>query len=248
MNANGSITTLFANANVDDLPDPHELGDRLRAFWALRVGQTVGTDVMTPTEISTVLRDVYSIDVPRQRVEGILSRETGTVAKRKRSGKRAYQLMNTGTKQLDTIGTAVTFIEPTQAYTKLREVHAILGSVPGDLRVCDPYVEMRTLDMLAECKKADSIRLLTVNVKQPAGFNQAAKAFVTEHGIALDVSTLPPGVLHDRFLIHDDGMLMFGTSLNGLGLKQSFVVALGEDIRASVTTTFDTDWQRATPL
>jgi hypothetical protein len=74
------------------------------------------------------------------------------------------------------------------------------------------------------------------------------KAFVTEHGIALDARTLPHGVLHDRFLIHDDGMLMFGTSLNGLGLKQSFVVALGEDIRASVAATFDADWQRATPV
>jgi hypothetical protein len=248
VNANGSTTTLFTNAKTDGLPDPHELDDRLRAFWVLRVGQTVGIDVMTPAEISTVLRDVYSIDVPRQRVEGILSRETGTVAKRKKAGKRAYQLMNTGTKQLDTIGTAVTFIEPTQAFTKLREVHSILGSVAGDLRVCDPYVEMRTLDMLAECEKADTIRLLTVNVKQAAGFTQAMKAFVTEHGIALDVRMLPPGVLHDRFLIHDGGMLMFGTSLNGLGLKQSFVVALGEDIRASVAATFDADWQRATPL
>jgi hypothetical protein len=248
VNSNGSITVLFANANVDDLPDPHELDDRLRAFWVLRVGQIVGMDVMTPAEISTVLRDVYSIDVPRQRVEGILSRESGTVAKRKKNRKRAYQLMGTGSKQLDKISTAVTFIEPTQAFSKLREVHAILGSVTGDVRLCDPYVEMRTLDMLAQCEKADSIQLLTVNVKQPAGFKQAMKAFASEHGITLEVRTLPAGILHDRFLIHDDGMLMFGTSFNGLGLKQSFVVALGEDIRASVASTFDADWQRATPL
>lgn len=248
MSANGSITALFANAKVDDLPDPHELDDRLRAFWVLRVGQTVGMDVMTPAEVSTVLRDVYSIDVPRQRVEGILARESGTVAKRKKNRKKAYQLMGTGSKQLDTIGTAVTFIEPTQAFTKLREVHTILGSVTGELRVCDPYVEMRTLDMLAQCEKADAIQLLTVNVKQPAGFKQAMKAFTTEHGIALEVRTLPPGILHDRFLIHDGGMLMFGTSFNGLGLKQSFVVALGADIRASVVATFDVDWQRAAPL
>jgi hypothetical protein len=248
VNANGSITALFANANVDDLPDPHELDDRLQAFWALRVGQIVGIDVMTPFEISTVLRDVYSIDAPRQRVEGILSRETRTVAKRKKSGRKGYQLMKSGMVQLDTIDTAVTFIEPTQAFTKLRELHSILGALAGDLRVCDPYVEMRTLDMLAECAKASAIQLLTVNVKQAAGFKQAAKAFVAEHGIALDVRTLPPGFLHDRFLIHDGGMLLFGTSLNGLGLKQSFVVALGEDIRASVTATFDAEWHRATHL
>lgn len=249
MNANGPIATLFANAKVDDLPDPHQLDDRLRAFWTLRVGQTVGVEVMTPAEISTVLRDVYAIDVPRQRVEGILSCENGTVAKRKKNRKRAYQLMETGSKELGKIdAAAVTFIEPAQAYSKLREVHAILGSVTGRVLVCDPYVEIRTLDMLAHCEKADSIELLTVNVKQPAGFKQAMRAFGSEHGIALEVRTVPPGVLHDRFLIHDDGMLMFGTSLNGLGLKQSFVVALGSDIRGSVLATFNADWQGAAPL
>jgi hypothetical protein len=246
---NGSITALFASANTESLPDPHELDDRLRAFWTLRVGQSVGMDMMTPAEVSSVLRDVYSINVPRQRVEGILSRESGAVAKRKKNRKRAYQLMGTGSRELDKTGAPVTFfIEPTQAYSKLREVHALLGDVTGDLRVCDPYVELRTLDMLAECESADSIKLLTVNVKQPAGFKQAMKAFVTEHGIGLDVRTLPSGVLHDRFVIHDAGMLMFGTSFNGLGLKQSFVVALGQDIRASVVATFEAEWQRATPV
>jgi hypothetical protein len=249
VNANGSISALFANANVDGLPDPHELDDRLRAFWALQVGQEiVGIDVMTPTEISTVLRDVYSIDLPRQRVEAILSRESGTVAKRKKNKKRAYQLMGTGSKELDKIGSAVVFIQPSQAFTQLREVHSILGSVTGEMRVCDPYVEVRTLDMLAECQNADSIQLLTVNVRQPNGFKQTMKAFATEHGIPLEVRTAPKGVLHDRYVIHDEGMLLFGTSLNGLGLKQSFVVALGEDIRTSVLATFEVDWQRSTPL
>lgn len=248
MNANGSITTLFANANIDDLPDPHELDDRHRSFWTLRVGKSLGMDTMTPAEVSTVLRDVFSIDVSRQRIEGILSGEERTVAKRKKGGKRAYQLMEIGSKELDGISTAVTFIEPTQAYSKLREVHAILGSVKGDLLVCDPYVELRSLDMLDECDESTSIQLLTVDVKQIAGFKHAMKAFSTQHGVTVEVRTLPKGVLHDRYLIHDGGMLMFGTSLNGLGLKQSFVIALGDDIRASVAATFASEWQRAIPL
>jgi len=249
VNANGSTAALFANASVAGLPDPHELDDRLRAFWVLRVGQeSVGIDVMTPSEISTVLRDVCSIDLPRQRVEAILSRETGTVAKRKKNKKRAYQLMGTGSKQLDKIGSAVVFIEPSQAFTKLREVHSILGSVAGELRICDPYVDMRTLDMLAECKNATSIQLLSINVNKPTGFKQALKAFAKEHQIQLEVRRAQPGVLHDRYLIHDEGMLLFGTSFNGLGLKQSFVVALGEDIRNAVLAGFEIDWQRATAL
>jgi hypothetical protein len=40
-------------------------------------------------------------------------------------------------------------------------------------------------------------------------------------------------------------MLMFGTSLNGLGLKQSFVVALGSDVRAAALAAFEATWEQS---
>jgi hypothetical protein len=41
-------------------------------------------------------------------------------------------------------------------------------------------------------------------------------------------------------------MLMFGTSLNGLGLKQSLVVALGQDVRGATLAAFEAAWDAAT--
>jgi hypothetical protein len=37
-------------------------------------------------------------------------------------------------------------------------------------------------------------------------------------------------------------------SLNSLGLKQSFVVTLGEDIRTVVLAAFEATWENAEPL
>lgn len=74
------------------------------------------------------------------------------------------------------------------------------------------------------------------------------KAFEREHGVELEVRKALAGVLHDRYAIDDSGMLMFGTSLNGLGLKQSFVVTLGEDLRSAALAAFEATWDTATPL
>jgi hypothetical protein len=249
MNANGSIADAFRGLDPDGPPALSELDERRQMFWILRAGRdTLGIESMTPTEISTVLRDVFGVLVSRQRIEATLAAEKGTIAKRKKDKRRAYQLMASGSSELEQAGSSVMFIEPSRAFTGLREAHSLLAEFRGDIRVCDPYADTRTLDMLAECEKADSIRLLTHNVKKPTGFKQAVAAFAKEHGVPIGIRLAPPGILHDRYAIHDDGMLIFGTSLNSLGMKQAFVVAVGDDIRATVLGAFETTWQNSNPL
>jgi hypothetical protein len=236
----------FADCDPSGLPDLAELDDRRRMLWVLRVGkEKVGRDAMTAAEIADVLRDVYGFYVPRQRVTATLDAEQGTVARRRISGRRVYQLMAAGSAELDAGGHGVTFIDPTNGYSGLRAVHATLAEVGGSLRVCDPYTDTKTLDMLGECGRPDAIRLLTRNIQRPDGLKQAAKAFEREHDVPLQVKRAPAGVLHDRYLIHDRGMLVFGTSLNGLGLKQSFVISLGSDMRAAALAAFEAMWDQS---
>jgi hypothetical protein len=184
----------------------------------------------------------------RQRIEAILSAERKTIAKRKRKKRNVYQLMREGSRELDAAGDTVLFIEPSTGYTGLRGTDDLLGTLEGDVRVCDPYVDKNSLDMLAQCESADSIRLLTHNVKQSHGFKQALKPFTTQYGITIDVRCAQPGILHDRYAIDDGSMLMFGTSLNGIGLKQTLVVAIGRDMRSIVLAAFEATWDAATPL
>lgn len=241
-----ALVEAFSGSDVDGLPPLLDLDDRGKAFWVLRVGRdAAGAETMSPNEISVVLRDAYGVDLSRQRVESILSAERGTVAKRRSGDRRVYQLMAEGDRELEAATEAAQFIDPERGYTGLRAVQELLGSVRGEMRLCDPYIETRTLDMAAECGDADPVRILSQNIKRPDGLKQALKAFEREHDTRVEVRRAQPGVLHDRYLIHDDGMLMFGTSLNGLGLKQSLVVALGEDVRAATLAAFEATWDSA---
>src|SRR5271157_719446 len=193
------LVSRFADVRTSSLPAVGELDDRLKAFWILRVAaEQLGETALTPAQISTVLRDRYGILLSRQRVEAILAAERGTVACRKRDGRRAYQLMAAGSAEVGSADSAPIFIDPGSGFSGLRQTHALLGAFRGQLRVCDPYAELRTLDMLAECAHVSRIELLTRNVKNAAGFKQALVAFAREHGIPVEVRVAPAGVLHDR--------------------------------------------------
>jgi len=244
------LVASFRGADTSGLPEVGSIADpRIQMLWTLHFGQArAGVSMMTPAEISTVLRDVYGVALPRQKIEGVLAREKKCVAKRKKDRKRAYQIMQSGIDEVEGISSSVLLIQPESALTSLRATEGILGGLIGTVKVCDPYVDGRRLDLLGECVEAKAIQLLTMNVNNENKLKRDAKAFVQQYGIVLEVRVVGQPVLHDRYVIDDDGMLLSGTSLNGLGVKQSFVVALGEDVRHSVLATFNSYWKVATPL
>jgi hypothetical protein len=64
----------------------------------------------------------------------------------------------------------------------------------------------------------------------------------------LQARVIGQGHLHDRYLVHDDGILLMGASVKDVGKKQSFVVAAGKDIAGAVTPAFDKLWSQAAPV
>lgn len=244
----GDFAAAFQEADLANLPDVKSLTDyRTRILWTLWVGQELaGASYMTAHEVSVVLRDVYRISISRQRVEAVLAKERGTVAKRRKAGRRAYQIMREGIDLVGASSPKVVFIDPENALSNIREAESLLGELEGLICVCDPYVDSRTLDLLAECTKASNFRLLTVQVNKTNPFRRDLKAFVSQRGNVIEVRLAPKGVLHDRYVIDNKGMLIFGTSLNGFGFKQSFVVVVGPDVRDTTLAAFDRTWSAAT--
>ncbi len=237
-----------ALGNVDQ-SGLHDLNDdRLRVLWVMRALKGYNNlNGLTSAQISDLLRDGCGIALSRQRVAAILSNESGAVAKRKVGGKLHFRIMKSGEDLLGSSDRSTILVDPSKALSSIRLVEDILGALSGEVRVCDPYVDNRTLDFLAECEHANSIKLLTVNVYRENQFKRDLKAFKQEHGRVLDVRIFGIGELHDRYIIHEDGMLLIGASLNNLGMKQSFVVRAGGDIRASALSAFDKNWNRAVP-
>ena len=53
--------------------------------------------------------------------------------------------------------------------------------------------------------------------------------------------------LHDRYIASKTEMVILGTSLNGFGKKQCFVIKAGPGIKDAMTGEFDARWLLATP-
>lgn len=250
MMVSDDLASDFASADAEGHRTIHQFQrEREQVLYTLAAGKNeVGIEFMTPAQLSDVLRDCYHISVPRQRITALLSKEKGSVAKRRIAGKQHYKIMKKGEDEIRSSGITSVFIEPEAALSQIRRVEETLAGLRGSLKVCDPYVDNHTLDMLAECRAAEHISLLTVNLNKEARFRRDMASFVKEHGNILDVRVLENGKLHDRYIIHADGMLLLGTSLNGLGKKQSFVVSLGEDLRHAVSPAFNRCWASAKKL
>jgi hypothetical protein len=202
----------------------------------------MGRNTLAPAEIATVCRDEMHINLTRQKVEGILKRERKLVARRKVDGRWRYQIMQAGVDYVSKAGAGVLFVAPEQALTQIRAVQDLLGSLEGVLQICDPYLSPRSLDFIVQCAKASEIRVLTGQVRNKTSFLADLKAARSELGVPIEIRVATNGVLHDRYVIHDNGMVLIGTSLNGLGNKQSVVVVLGPDVRSMAMVAFNQTW------
>jgi hypothetical protein len=247
MPGNETLDARFRGADQTGFPALASLDDRGQVLWVLGIAkERLGIVWMPPSQIATVLRDVYGVHVSRQRVQGIVAGERTAIAGSRRGGVRSYQIMKVGLDGLLAKSPDVLFIEPDKALTGLRSAQAMMQSLVGLVRFCDPYIESASLDLLAEATKATEIRLLTVNIAKAQVFARDLAAFRKEHAPKIEVRQAAAGTLHDRYAVDDARMLLFGTSLNGIGKKQSFIVELGADLRQTALVAFDASWNAAT--
>src|ERR1700739_3672201 len=88
----------FSELRDSALGEPHTLSDdRLKLLWVLAAARyDPELAYMTPAQIADILCDGEGIHVPRQRVAGILQKESGTVAKKRHQGRNRYKIMKQG--------------------------------------------------------------------------------------------------------------------------------------------------------
>jgi hypothetical protein len=245
-----TVLERFKAANLENLPSLGAMSDDMaRVFWVLLIGRDRAEQArMTAHEIGIVLQDVYAVMVPRQRITGLLDRERRAVARMRRGGQTEYQLMDQGAQIVLQAGPDVVFIQPEQALSGIRTVESMLQSLEGEVRVCDPWIDGRSLDLLSVAVNARAIRLMTANIPKPGPFSRDLAAFRQQHVTSIEVRVASGKILHDRYVIDERRMLILGTSLNGIGAKQTFVVSTGEDVRSMALAAFDALWGKSQPV
>jgi hypothetical protein len=87
-----------------------------------------------------------------------------------------------------------------------------------------------------------------VNIQGVASFKADLAAFNREHNGKLQVRAIGQGHVHDRYLLHEGGILLLGASVKDIGKKQSFVIAVGKDIAGAVFPAFEKLWSQAGPV
>jgi hypothetical protein len=231
------------------LPDLHSFdSERLKVFWVLAEEARKNPDgLLSSYAIAQRLERYHRVDVPRHRIDAILRKERRTVLRKVRSGTEYWKLMRAGEIELETPSDVATFIDPQKAFTSRRRVHEILSDLPGRLRFCDPYIDSSVLDSLASCSKATSIKLLTSKI-QSLSFVPDLTAFNRQFQEKIQVRSVSKQKLHDRYILHNSGMILFGASLKDIGKAPSFVVALGPDLTEAVSDHFESAWNSATPV
>jgi len=236
-----SRQTAALDAQPVDLPDVHQLEPRQQILWVLTAAKVEpGSDLLSCAEISDALADRCGVAMSRQKVAAIIEDErvSGTVLMVRRGRVAYFRVMQSGEAEVLRNSSKPIFIDPAKALSSIRSVEEVLGSLKGEIRVCDTYVDSRTLDFLARIEKATTIKLLTENVQNSSRLKRDLQAFEKEHSIPIETRISAAGQLHDRYVLHSDGILVVGASLKDIGKKQSMIISLSRSFAQEVAQGF----------
>jgi len=226
--------------------DPHDYHGNLEKAIAVLANRNTGAARwMTSAEISRTLREEHGIQIHWRSLGTVLHKQPDLVARRKRNHRWQYSALRAGTDKLESKEPPVVLVEPLKGVQNVVTLHDILASLRGAVSVCDPYADSATIEHLDSCSQSSGIRLLTHNITDSGRLRRHLAAF-SKSGRALEVRRTPKASIHDRYVIDRNGMIIMGTSLNGFGKKESFLIKAGQDIRHSTLSAFNRHWSTAT--
>lgn len=221
---------------------------KLQALWALDSMSDGAIDRYTAADIADYLVEKCHTNTSRQAITSSFAKERRLVSKTK-SG---YKLMQAGRDTLANSTLSHVHViksgEPFQAKNVV--LRDIFKAFQGAIQICDPYVDIYTLDLLFKLlDKKTPIRILTQNlIDKPQGIFGRHLGELQQDGFQIEIRKYSKSVLHDRYIIDDKTLWLSGNSLNHLGNKESFLVKLGSDTRGTILATFNSRWKSSPEL
>ncbi|MDD5706865.1 MAG: hypothetical protein PHR35_13155 [Kiritimatiellae bacterium] len=230
-------------------PTPLDAGafpeDLDRILVVLHNAKLEGIERLTAVQVSDRLNTGWGLGLHWRTVNSILLENHHLVDRKKRGGKWLFGTLRAGENRVTAPPSAILFVDPSKAVQAVLDLHGMLSQCRGVVRLCDPYFDIATLQHLDACSSASEVRVLTRNIKDRGSLRALHAAFGTQ-GRIVQVRVVGANVLHDRYLLDDTVMRILGTSLNGFGKKQCFVIAAGDDLRNAMLAVFEGHWNGAT--
>ena len=221
--------------------------DLTRSLMVLQVEKDNANSWLSAVDISTILRTRFGIRLHWKTIHTALYAHPQLADRRKRNLKWQFTILKKGSDHIAGGTSSIVLVDPTNALQSVLTLHAFMQSFTGQISLCDPYVDQVTFEHLDACSPHNSIRLLTRNINRDNLVRRMISASRTQ-GRVLDVRIASAPVLHDRYMIDSSRIIILGTSLNGFGKKQCFLIPAGPDIRRIMLADFDREWNNATPF
>lgn len=233
-------------SEVTNKIDPRVFDDNLRRILSIiLLKKQLGIQWSSAVEISQTLRDEFGTQIHWRTIDAILTETNNLVQRKKRKLRWEYLLLTDGENKVAHTPSAIVIVDPANALQAVISLHDFLANLNSPIQICDPYLDATSLEHITSCPKTASINILTKNVKDTGKFRQLLSAAQTE-GRTWIIRVASAPVLHDRYIIDSNSMLILGTSLNGFGKKQCFVIKAGEDTQKVMQTEFLNLWNSAT--
>jgi hypothetical protein len=228
------------------IPAPGDFQEPLKQVLSLLAQKkATGTIWLTASEISSSLLTNYGISQHWKTIDTMLKGKPGFAARRKKDKKWEFTILNPGLQEVSKAESPILFVNPTKAVQSVLSLHDFFATLKGSVRICDPYLDAITVQHLEAFTAATAIKLLTYNISDTPTLRLATQALASVQ--QFEIRKTASDLLHDRYVIAGNSMIIMGTSLNSFGKKQSFVVKAGIDIRSAVLSNFNDLWNAATP-
>lgn len=124
----------------------------------------------------------------------------------------------------------------------------IFNKLNGTIRICDPYIAIRTFDLFTEIKQAVEIRILTSTIESENTLKNYLNDFQKQYNHKIIIKKVQNKEIHDRYLIFNNTAISFGTSLKDIGNKDTIISYLPEDIIEALVELFEIRWNDARPI
>ena len=201
--------------------------------------------------------EAAGIAVQRKQVTRAFSRAGNRINRKTIEGEIHYRAMIHGRRDVEPLlqlgKIQVAYVEGGQPRTARKVLRDLVQSFKGEVRVCDPYYGLRTLDALEMIPSFCDVRFLTAQTTEKAVKLTGPIADFKRERPRTELRLFPdPKALHDRYILSVDVLLILGHGIKDIGNKESFVIRISaeyaNDLFASIRKAFDDRWAVSMPL
>lgn len=136
-------------------------------------------------------------------------------------------------------------LPPGSPFRGLLELTNVFKSVTGYVKICDPWADLKTLEVFLSIPENIPIMFLTEKTggkSKARRFRRACKEFQTEHP---DFEIRKGQGLHDRFIISKKQGWSVGSSIKDFGKNFSALTPLSDEVKKDTEKIFDELWRKA---